>query len=83
LTRCPPAMERGFMSDELERAMQTAEEGTAVFIPSHLTKALVATGIAAGATGVAVLSAGYALFEYRRVTMEEIKALFFGGSKIG
>jgi nitrate reductase gamma subunit len=72
------------MDDELERIPEVMDNmGEAVFVPSHLTKALVATGIAAGATGVAVLSAGYALFEYRRVTMEEIKALFFGGSKIG
>jgi nitrate reductase gamma subunit len=71
------------MDDELERIPEVMDNmGEAVFVPSHLTKALVATGIAAGATGVAVLSAGYALFEYRRVTMEEIKALFFGGSKI-
>jgi nitrate reductase gamma subunit len=71
------------MDDELERIPEVMDNmGEAVFVPSHLTKALVATGIAAGATGVAVLSAGYALFEYRRVTMEEVKALFFGGSKI-
>jgi nitrate reductase gamma subunit len=71
------------MDDELERIPEVMDNmGEVVFVPSHLTKALVATGIAAGATGVAVLSAGYALFEYRRVTMEEVKALFFGGSKI-
>lgn len=71
------------MDEGLERIPEIMDNmGDAVFVPSHLTKALVATGIAAGATGVAVLSAGYALFEYRRVTLDEVKALLLGGSKI-
>lgn len=71
------------MDEGLERIPEIMDNmGEAVFVPSHLTKALVATGIAAGATGVAVLSAGYALFEYRRVTLDEVKALLLGGSKI-
>jgi hypothetical protein len=70
-------------SDGLERIPDAMDNmGEAIFVPSHLTKALVATGIAAAATGVALLSGGYALFQYRQVTLDEVKAMVTGGGKI-
>lgn len=45
-----------------------------VFIPSHLTRALVASGVALVATGVALLSGGYAAWEFKQVTVEEVVA---------
>lgn len=50
-----------------------------VFIPSHLTKALVATGVSMGAIGLALASGGYAIWQYKKVTLEEVKALVSGG----
>ena len=62
------------MANELEPAVKLTFQGP-FFVPSHLTRALVATGIALGATGVALLSGAYAVREFGRVTPEEIAAL--------
>ena len=59
----------------IDDALEDLVSEGAIFIPSHLTKALVATGVAMGASGIAILAGGYALFEFRRVKVEEILAM--------
>jgi hypothetical protein len=61
------------MTEELEPAVKLTFQGP-FFVPSHLTRALVATGIALGATGVALISGAYAAHEFRKVTAQEIAA---------
>lgn len=59
----------------IENALEDLASEGAVFVPSHLTKALLATGVAMGAGGISIVAAGYALFEFRRVKLEEIAAM--------
>lgn len=62
------------MSDHLpdipDKIPEAAEE-TVFWIPSHLTRSLVA-----GA--VSILAGGYAVYEFRQVTLAEVLALFRG-----
>lgn len=51
-----------------------AQFSDAVFIPSHLTKGLVAGAIAVVAGAVALSAGGYAMRQFSRVTAEEILA---------
>ena len=60
------------MGEELQT--QVLEE-TVIFIPSHLTKGLVASGISLVASGVAVTFGLYALWEFKQVKAEEILAM--------
>lgn len=61
--------------DEVDKVV----EGGAVFIPSHLTKALLATGVAIFAGAISIGAGAYARHEFRRVTTEEIAAMVTGG----
>lgn len=64
------------MSPNLARLKQTPiMDERVVFIPSHLTKALVATGVALAAGGLSFVAGSYALFEFKRVRVEEIAAM--------
>lgn len=63
----------------IERVDSAEKLGKAVFYPSHLTKALLAAGIALGAGGVSIMAGGYALYELRRVRVEEVRAMIKGG----
>lgn len=63
------------MDEEVEKIVETVFEGSAVFIPSHLTKALVATGIAVASAGLSFVAGSYAMFEFKRVRVEEIAAM--------
>lgn len=63
------------MSDEVEKFTEHVVGGDAIFIPSHLTKALLATGVAVGAGVISVVAGGYAFWEYRKVTFEEVAAM--------
>lgn len=60
------------MSEELQT--QVLDE-TWHFIPSHLTKGLVATGIFLGASAVAIGAGAYAVWEFKQVKAEEILAM--------
>lgn len=68
------------MSGELDKFEEIKDEfGDAVFIPSHLTMGLVATGVAVAAGGLSLLATGYALNQFRKVDLDEIKAIITGG----
>jgi len=49
-----------------------------VFIPSHLTKFLVAGGVGLAASGVAVMAWGYAFNQLSKVRSEEVIAMIKG-----
>lgn len=54
-------------------------DDVAVFVPSHLTKALLATSVAVAAGGISLLAGGYAMWEFRKVNLEEVTAMITGG----
>lgn len=66
-------LRRPVMSSELE-PVEEILFSRPVFIPSHLTKGLLASGVALAATGVALVSGGYAIYEFRKVTIPEVVA---------
>jgi len=59
------------MSGELEKSLIISE----VFVPSHLIRGLVATGISLMATGIAIGAGGYAIKEFSKTNLDEIVAL--------
>lgn len=61
--------------EAVEKFAEHVVGGDAVFIPSHLTKAMVATGVCVGAGAISLLAGGYALWEYKKVTFEEVAAM--------
>jgi len=65
------------MDEELDKVKEVVF-GRPVFIPSHLTRALIAGGVALGAGGIAVVSGAYAVFEFRRTNFEEVAAMIKG-----
>lgn len=62
------------MDEKLEKYVEETF-GNAVFVPSHFTRALVATGVAIGAGGISAIATAYALRELKRTTVEEIAAM--------
>lgn len=46
-----------------------------VFIPSHLTKGLVAGAVSLAAAGVSILAGSYAMHQFTQVRAEEVIAM--------
>lgn len=64
------------MSEELQVIPPPPKASeTVYFIPSHLTKGLVAAGLSVGASAVALGFGLYALHELKQTTAEEVLAL--------
>lgn len=63
--------------DKFEAAQEIFDDG--VFIPSHLTKGMVGAGVAIAAGGLTLLASGYAVNEFRKVSLDEITAFITGG----
>lgn len=59
------------MSKDLEETLTFK----AVFIPSHLTKGLVAGGVSMAAAGVSIVAGAYAIRQFSQVRTEEVVAM--------